>query len=122
MGASEPLVRLPWWVGGVGLQRELGRVGHGGAGLEEEAWLFPLSGSSGAGNEVLMPLMGRDKQWDQSMSTIAGQRESTQWGWRTGGLWGEVDPPPPGHLSVFGYMPSLPSPLVSFRTMTVYES
>lgn len=113
MGALEPLVRLPWWVGGVGLQRELGRVGHGGAGLEEEAWLFPLSGSSGAGNEVLMPLMGRDKQWDQSMSTIAGQREST--------LWGEVDPPP-RHLSVFGYMPSLPSPLVSFRTMTVYES
>lgn len=33
--------------------------------------LFPLSGSTGAGNEVLMLLMGKDKQSDQSMSTIA---------------------------------------------------
>lgn len=70
--------------------------------------LFPLSGSSGAGYEVLMPLMGRDKQWDQSMSTIAEQqraRESTRWGWGTGSLWDEVDPLTFGCLWLYALTP-----------------
>lgn len=74
--------------------------------------LFPLSGSSGAGYEVLMPLMGRDKQGDQSVSTMAGQqraRESTRWGWRTGGLWGEVEPPAFGCLWLYALTPKSPS-------------
>lgn len=33
----------------------------------------PLSGSTGAGNKVIMLLMGRDKQADQCVSTIVGQ-------------------------------------------------
>lgn len=36
-------------------------------------WLFPFVRLHGAGNEVIMLLMGRDKQADQCMSTIAGQ-------------------------------------------------
>ena len=32
-----------------------------------------MLGSTGAGNEVIMLLMGRDKQADQRVSTIAGQ-------------------------------------------------
>lgn len=51
--------------------------GHqeGWVGLEEAA-AFPLSGSTGAGNEVIMLLMGRDKRRDQGMSTIAEQQRA----------------------------------------------
>lgn len=45
-----------------------GRAGGGGGGF------FPLSGSTGAGNEVLMLLMGRDKRADQCVSTIVEQK------------------------------------------------
>lgn len=33
-----------------------------------------MSGSTGAGNEVIMLLMGRDKQGDQCVSTIVEQK------------------------------------------------
>lgn len=45
-------------------------IGKGRVGLEEAAAFFPLSGSTRAGNEVIMLLMGRDKQADQRVSTI----------------------------------------------------
>lgn len=49
-----------------------------GRGWRRRPRLFPLSGSTGAGNEVLMLLMGKAKQSDQSMSTIAEQQRA--WG------------------------------------------
>lgn len=51
-----------------------------GQGWRRRQRLFPLSGSTGAGNEVLILLMGRDKQSDQSMSTIAGQQRARERG------------------------------------------
>lgn len=57
------------------------RAGGGGSRF------FLCQGSTGAGNEVLMLLMGRDKQSDQSMSTIAGQQRvwetAARWSWRS---------------------------------------
>lgn len=40
-GQGEPLAHLPWGLG-VGLHSGLGRVGHNGSGLEEEAAAFPF--------------------------------------------------------------------------------
>jgi hypothetical protein len=100
-------------------QSTLGRVEYNGWGWRRRQRLFPLSGSTGAGNEVLMLLMGKDKQSDQSMSTIARQqraleREAGEAGEQRG-LWGqgEVDcfafgclwlygpPPAPRSLGLF---------------------
>lgn len=68
---------MPWWVGW-DCNADLGRVEHNGWGWRRRQRLFPLSGSTGAGNEVLMLLMGRDKRSDQSMSTIAEQQRARE--------------------------------------------
>ena len=89
-----------------------------------------MSGSTGAGNEVIMLLMGRDKQADQCVSTIAEQKGlergaglamPEKWqragGLRAGGLcpgasrvsWGLLS------LGAHGSTPPRPGPLVPLK-------
>lgn len=84
-----------------------------------------MSGSTGAGNEVIMLLMGRDKQEDQCVSTIAQAakaRYRSGWpGWRMGAHtipWGLSEA---GSLRPGCALPH-PDPFAPCRPMITYGS
>ena len=88
-----------------------------------------MSASTGAGNEVIMLLMGRDKQADQCVSTIARQeRPEGSWPGHAGEMvvgrglgWGTM---PQGGLLGLGAqscMPPFSGPSIPLRPITTFE-
>lgn len=102
---GEISAHLPSWENVKGTEK-------GGAGWRRRRRLFPFVRLHRGGNEVIMLLMGRDKQADQCVSTIAEQEGLEKWwqaaGLRVGGLcpgasrvsWGLLG------LGAYGHMPT----------------